>query len=83
MIGYTVFFADSGERFLVQAMMIGTLTAVVVSSLLTIRFLDRPYENRSGSIKPVEMTRALRLMEGAARLPGPARCDLDGWPSPP
>lgn len=82
-IGYTVFFADSGERFLVQAMMIGTLTAIVVSSLLTIRFLDRPYENRSGSIKPVEMTRTLRLMEGAARLPGPARCDLGGRPSPP
>jgi amino acid transporter len=62
-VGFMCFFADRSEAFLVQAMMIGAITAVVVSGLLVIRFLDRPYENRSGSIKPAEMRQTLELIE--------------------
>ena len=39
------------------------IAALVVSGLLLVWFLDHPYENRSGSIKPVEITRSLRYME--------------------
>jgi hypothetical protein len=63
LIGFMGFFADRSEAFLVQAMMIGAITAMVVSGLLVIRFLDRPYENRAGSIKPVEMRQTLELIE--------------------
>lgn len=63
LVGFMCFFADPREAFLVQAMMIGAITAVVVSGLLVIRFLDRPYENRSGSIKPAEMMQTLELLE--------------------
>lgn len=84
-IGYTCFFADPGERIWVQAMMVGSITVIVVSGLLSVRFLDMPYENRTGSIKPVEMARTLRLMEDAQRLSGtsaPAPCDSTGRPLP-
>ncbi|MGI9022284.1 MAG: hypothetical protein ACR2HV_03410 [Acidimicrobiales bacterium] len=62
-VGYVVFWSDSGERFVVQAMMIGSLTAMVTASLLVVHFLDNPYENKSGSVEPVEMTRTLDLIE--------------------
>ena len=43
--------------------MIGSVTTMVVASLLVVRFLDRPYTNASGSIKPTAMTATLRQME--------------------
>jgi hypothetical protein len=70
-IGYVWLFADSRERFIVQAAMIGSVTVIVVASLLVVNFLDRPYENGSGSIVPVEMTRSLRIMEEYQGGPGP------------
>jgi hypothetical protein len=82
LIGYMCFFADRGEPFFVQAMMIASITAVVVSGLLVIRFLDRPYENRVGSIEPVEMRHTLRLLERQQQS-GPKvreRCDAQGRP---
>ena len=60
---YMLFFADSGERFVAQALMIGTVTAIFVSSMLVVDFLDHPYENTSGSIKTVDMTRTLEVIE--------------------
>lgn len=81
---YMCAFADSGERFLVQALMIGAVTAMIASSLLVIFFLDRPYENRSGSIKPVEMTRTLEhidLLQESSGETVPAPCDESGSPS--
>jgi hypothetical protein len=76
------FFADRSEPFLVQAMMIGAVTAVVVSGLLVIRFLDRPYENRPGSIKPTEMRQTLQLIERQEARSGghAAPCDEHGRP---
>lgn len=61
---YMLSFADRGERFIAQALMIGAVTAIFVSSMLVVDFLDHPYENTSGSIKPVEITRTLQVIEG-------------------
>jgi hypothetical protein len=43
-------------------MMIGAVTAIFVSSILFVDFLDHPYEDTPGSIKPVDMTRTLEVM---------------------
>ena len=82
-VGFTCLHADPGEGLAVQAMMTAAITAVVVAGLLTVRFLDHPYENRSGSIKPAEMTRTLELMEQAEPnlLRNSAPCDAHGRPT--
>jgi hypothetical protein len=82
-IAYVCFFADRGERIIVQAMMMSTVTAMVISGLLVVRFLDRPYEDASGSIKPVEMTVTIEQMEAerGTSVPGTANaCDERGRP---
>jgi hypothetical protein len=61
-IATVCFFADSQEAWLPQATMIAAITTIVVSGLLLVRFLDKPYENKSGSIKPTAMARSLALM---------------------
>jgi Protein of unknown function (DUF4239) len=57
------FFADPRERALSQAGMIAAVAVIVVSGLVLVRFLDKPYEDKSGSIKPTAMERTLELME--------------------
>jgi hypothetical protein len=47
-----------------QAAMIAAVAIVVVSGVLLVRFLDNPYEDKSGSIKPTAMTRTLEQMQG-------------------
>jgi Protein of unknown function (DUF4239) len=58
------FFADAEERRLPQASMIAAVAIVVVSGLILVRFFNKPYENKSGSIKPTAMMRTLKLIEG-------------------
>jgi hypothetical protein len=84
LVGFMCLFADPREPLAVQAAMIAAITAVVVSGLLVVRFLDRPYENQSGSIKPVEMRQTLELLDREqqqmrikARIP----CDAGGRPA--
>jgi hypothetical protein len=60
---YMLFFADSGERARSQAMLIGSATTVVVATLLAINALDHPYRAGVGSIRPVAIERALRVMD--------------------
>src|SRR5262249_23851537 len=80
-IGFVLIFVDRrSERFAVQAFMIGSLTAVVVSGLLLVRFLDHPYGNEEGSVKPVEMRRTLGSMQ--TQHPDiPIACSVLGAPS--
>jgi len=78
---FVLSFADSRERFLVQALMIGAVTAIFVSSILFVDFLDHPYENTPGSIKPVDMTRTLALMNADQKATGrdvQVPCDARG-----
>jgi hypothetical protein len=69
------FFADAEERRLPQASMIAAVAVVVVSGLVLVRFLDKPYANKSGSIKPTAMMRTLNLIEAEQpKGPGAVRC---------
>jgi hypothetical protein len=80
-LGFMLFFADSGERVIVQAAEIGTVVAVIVSTLLVIRFLDDPYRPGFGSLQPVAMQRTLRILDQERRIVGdtsPLPCDARG-----
>jgi hypothetical protein len=77
---YMLFFADSGERAVVQAVLMGSVVAIVVSMLLLLQFLDDPYHAGIGRLRPVAMERALKVIEQeipaaqrAMRLPCDAR----------
>jgi hypothetical protein len=78
-IGFAMFFADRREHFIVQGSLIGAITALVVSGLLLIWFLDHPYQNQSGSIKPDEMERQLVIVE-AEQVNAPPLCETLGHP---
>jgi hypothetical protein len=75
-IASVCFFADPLEKAVAQAGMIAAVAIIVVSGLVLVRFLDKPYEDISGSIKPTAMTRTLKLMEKDRRERGEAavRC---------
>jgi multisubunit Na+/H+ antiporter MnhB subunit len=82
-IVYMLLFSDPKERGPVQAFMVGGVTAVIVSALVVVAFLDSPYGEHTGSIHPTEMQRTLRLMEqtrspsfASVRVP----CDARGAP---
>jgi Protein of unknown function (DUF4239) len=57
------FFADSREGWVTQAAMIAAVAVIVASGLVLVRFLDRPYEDKSGSIEPTAMARTLAQMQ--------------------
>jgi Protein of unknown function (DUF4239) len=78
-IGFALFFADRREHFIVQGSLIAAITALVVAGLLLVWFLDHPYENRAGSIKPDEMERQLAIVEDEQRNITPP-CDEQGNP---
>jgi Protein of unknown function (DUF4239) len=80
-VGFMLFFADSGERAVVQASLIGTVVVVMVATLLVIRFLDNPYRTGLGSLRPTAMERTLLLVDQERAAVGdttPAPCDADG-----
>jgi hypothetical protein len=72
-IGTVCLFADPKEARFPQAAMIASVALLVASALILVRFLDTPYEDRSGSIKPTEMARVLALMEEAHQRHEPRR----------
>jgi Protein of unknown function (DUF4239) len=78
-VGFALFFADRREHFLVQGSLIAAIAALVVSGLLLVWFLDHPYENTSGSIKPDEMERQLVIVE-SEQVGAPQLCDSEGRP---
>jgi hypothetical protein len=78
---YMLFFADSGERAAVQALLMGTVVAVVVSTLLLLQFLNHPFHEGVGGLRPDAMERTLKVIDQeliatgtAAHLP----CDRSG-----
>jgi hypothetical protein len=80
-IGSVAFFADREETAVTQAAMAAGIAIIVVSGLVLVRFLDKPYEDKSGSIRPTAMARTLAQMEREHRSRGQAaiRCaDLAG-----
>src|SRR4051794_8165910 len=80
-VGFMLFFADSGERAIVQAVLIGSVVAVMAATMLLIRFLDNPYRPGLGSLKPVAMEGTLRLLDQERRIVGDTTavpCDANG-----
>jgi hypothetical protein len=62
---FVLFFADSGERMMVQATMMAGVAIVVVATLLLLRFLDDPFGPGVGALQPVAMERTLDILEEA------------------
>jgi hypothetical protein len=80
---YMLFFADSGERAKSQAMLMGSVVAVISAMLLLIQFLDDPYRSGLGGLQPVAMERTLGILEQERSLTGQTGdlpCDAEGRP---
>ena len=80
---FMLFFADSGERALTQAMLMGSVVAVIVSTLLLLKFLDDPFHKGVGGLRPVAMERTLQVIKQeltAAQREVALPCDARGNP---
>ena len=77
---FMLFFADSGERAITQATLMGGVVVVVSSLLLLLWFLDHPYTDGVGSLKPVAMREALGVLQKEATIVGgvPIPCNAAG-----
>ena len=62
---FMLFFADSGEGAGTQAVLMGSVAAVVTVMLLLIHFLDMPFHGGVGGVRPVAMERTLRIIDEA------------------
>ncbi|HEX2360742.1 MAG TPA: hypothetical protein VHI11_01585 [Jiangellaceae bacterium] len=81
---FTLFFADSGERAVVQALLMGSVVSVIVTLMLLLFALDNPFHGGVGGLDPVAMERSLRLVDEALDAVSgqvPLPCDLDGTPA--
>ena len=78
---YMLFFADSGERAVVQALLMGAVVSVIVTLLLLLNTLDTPFHGGVGGLDPVAMERSLLLIDdalGALNLQVSIPCDAAG-----
>jgi hypothetical protein len=82
---YVILFADPAERFVSQAVMVGSVTIVMVGGLILIYFLSHPFGNQMGSIQPTAMERTLNELQTdpAFRRESslPLACDAQGKPT--
>jgi hypothetical protein len=80
---FMLFFADSGERAVVQATMVGGIAIVISSTLLLVLFLNNPYHAGIGGLRPVAMERTIRILDQEAAAIGvklTIPCDERGEP---
>jgi hypothetical protein len=78
---FMLFFADSGEGPITQAVLMGSVASVIVAMLLLIRFLDTPFHSGIGGVRPVAMERTLRIIDqqlAVVHRPVALPCDADG-----
>jgi hypothetical protein len=78
---YMLFFADKGERAVVQALLIGTVVAVITAMLLLLYALDNPFHKGIGGLRPVAMQRTLQIIDEELAIAGnhhAAPCDARG-----
>ena len=79
-IAFVIVFLDRrGESLLVHCILMAAVTAVVAAGLLLVWFLDHPYEDADGGIRPVEMERTIGQVE-EERPDLNAPCGPDGTP---
>jgi hypothetical protein len=62
---FMLFFADSGERVVVQGTMMASVAIVITSTLLLLWFLDNPYHHGVSRLRPVAMERTVKLLTSA------------------
>ena len=82
---FMLFFADSGERALVQGLMIGSVVSTMAALLLLLNALNKPFHGGVGGLQPVAMERSLRMIDEAVRTVGlhvQLPCDERGTPLP-
>ena len=80
---YMLFFADSGERAVVQALLMGTVVSVIMSMLLLLNSLNNPFHDGFGGLRPVAMERALKIIDQELTSPAttsPLRATRAGIP---
>jgi len=85
-IGFSLLFADGRERRSSQVALVVSVATAVTASLLIVNFLDRPYGEHQGAIKPTAMRSALTAMQRDLVPGGPPTvplCDSDGNPTAP
>jgi hypothetical protein len=78
---YVLFFADRGERAVVQSLLMGSVVAVIVATLLLVHSLDRPFHDGVGGLQPAAMERTLQLIDQELVVVGIddiTRCDAQG-----
>src|SRR4051794_32955969 len=82
---FMLFFADRGERAVVQGMLIGSVVSVLAALMLLLHGLDEPFHSGVGGLQPVAMERSLRMIDSALRTVGAdvrLPCDARGNPVP-
>jgi len=80
---YMLFFADSGEGAVTQALLMGAVTSVIVTLLLLLSFLDSPFHSGVGGVRPVAMERTMRVIDSVLPSIAPdvaPPCDAAGRP---
>lgn len=79
--GFTMFFADSAERKVSQAVQVGSVAAVISALLVLISFLDNAFTTGFGGLRPVAMERTLDILERERAIVGDSSvlpCDENG-----
>lgn len=80
---YLLFLADSAERAVSQAVLMGSVTLVITLLLLLLAFFDHPHGDEVGKLKPTAMQRTLVILDAqveAAGIDVQAPCDRSGAP---
>jgi hypothetical protein len=62
-IGFVLLYADRRVRPFVMALAIANVAAIVSAGLLLVWFLDHPYGDMQGGIKPQEMRRSISIIQ--------------------
>jgi hypothetical protein len=78
---YMLFFADRGERVKTQALLMGSVAAVITVLMLLLAFFDHPHGDEVGKLQPTAMERSLRLIDAEVDVAGlevTPPCDADG-----
>jgi Protein of unknown function (DUF4239) len=82
-VGWIILGADRRGSFVVQASAVASVAAMATAALLLVWFLDHPFTDESGSIRPIEMEEVLRVIEEESHAEGVEvthPCTEDGDP---
>ena len=80
LLAFVAALADSAESRVAQGLKMGVIAALVVSGLVLIAFLERPYVDTPGAVQPVQMRTEIAGMESQYAATGgpPVPCNAEG-----